>query len=181
MRLNCTIPACDTQHRAKGYCQKHYQRWRKHGDPLVSTPRIGNTNALGYRHTPEAKARISAANKGKVLSVSARDKVRAAMKGTAHARGAVRSSATRAKIGASRSASLGSTHQDGPYTEVKTPNGWEKEHRVVMGVGLGDPRVVHHRDGDKANNNPANLRIYETQAAHIRHHRNDEPVAISVV
>lgn len=26
---------CDKPHRARGYCKLHWQRWRKHGDPLV--------------------------------------------------------------------------------------------------------------------------------------------------
>jgi hypothetical protein len=30
----CSIEDCDTRHFAKSYCQKHYQRWRKHGDAL---------------------------------------------------------------------------------------------------------------------------------------------------
>jgi len=32
--LGCTIPGCDQTHKAKGYCQLHYWRWRDHGDPL---------------------------------------------------------------------------------------------------------------------------------------------------
>jgi hypothetical protein len=31
----CTIPDCGKPHVARGYCGKHYQRWNKHGDPLV--------------------------------------------------------------------------------------------------------------------------------------------------
>jgi len=31
----CTYEDCTNVHRAKGYCTKHYFRWRKHGDPSI--------------------------------------------------------------------------------------------------------------------------------------------------
>lgn len=31
----CSIPECDRQYYARGWCSKHYVRWKKHGDPLV--------------------------------------------------------------------------------------------------------------------------------------------------
>lgn len=30
----CVIPECTNPHQAKGWCKKHYARWRSHGDPL---------------------------------------------------------------------------------------------------------------------------------------------------
>lgn len=35
----CAITACDRKPIARGWCAKHYQRWRKHGDPLYTPPR----------------------------------------------------------------------------------------------------------------------------------------------
>lgn len=32
----CTIPDCGRMHYAYGYCNKHWQRWRSHGDPFFS-------------------------------------------------------------------------------------------------------------------------------------------------
>lgn len=29
----CTVPGCDRMARARGYCPKHYKRWRATGDP----------------------------------------------------------------------------------------------------------------------------------------------------
>lgn len=29
----CTFDGCDQPHRARGWCQTHYLRWKKHGDP----------------------------------------------------------------------------------------------------------------------------------------------------
>lgn len=29
----CSIEGCDKQHKARGWCEKHYMMWWKHGDP----------------------------------------------------------------------------------------------------------------------------------------------------
>lgn len=34
----CSIPNCGKPHEAHGWCTAHYQRWRKHGDPLGGGP-----------------------------------------------------------------------------------------------------------------------------------------------
>lgn len=34
MRKLCSIDDCSSQVRARGWCQKHYRRWQRHGDPL---------------------------------------------------------------------------------------------------------------------------------------------------
>lgn len=55
------------------------------------------------------------------------------------------------------------------------PNGYVYEHRLVaegvLGRLLETREVVHHIDGDKANNDPSNLRVFPSQADHVRHHR----------
>ena len=41
----CSIPGCDQKHYAKGYCSKHWQRWRSNGDPyLAKRPRTPRSN-----------------------------------------------------------------------------------------------------------------------------------------
>lgn len=37
MGLLCAIDGCNTKHNAKGFCIKHYSRFRRHGDPLWPT------------------------------------------------------------------------------------------------------------------------------------------------
>lgn len=32
----CTVEDCNTKHIALGYCEKHYRRFKRHGDPLVT-------------------------------------------------------------------------------------------------------------------------------------------------
>ena len=31
---HCSIEDCEKRHYARGWCKRHYDRWRKHGDPL---------------------------------------------------------------------------------------------------------------------------------------------------
>jgi hypothetical protein len=35
----CAVSGCDAPFYSKSYCVKHYQRWRKHGDPTVNLAR----------------------------------------------------------------------------------------------------------------------------------------------
>ena len=34
----CSIDGCDKRHFGHGYCNMHYERWRKHGDPTREPP-----------------------------------------------------------------------------------------------------------------------------------------------
>jgi len=66
----CTIGDCDREYAAKGYCQAHYHRWRRHGDPLtrLRTPvYVGKKYEIDgyiYIHDPDHP---NAANTGLVL------------------------------------------------------------------------------------------------------------------
>lgn len=40
----CTIEGCGGSHTARGYCSKHYERWRTHGDPTVKLRQAGDTH-----------------------------------------------------------------------------------------------------------------------------------------
>ena len=59
------------------------------------------------------------------------------------------------------------------YWLIWTEAGERLEHRVVMASVLGrelrDDEIVHHRDGDKSNNDPRNLEIM-SQAKHASIH-----------
>ena len=34
----CSVPGCGKRHSGRGYCAVHYQRWHRHGDPLLGKP-----------------------------------------------------------------------------------------------------------------------------------------------
>ncbi|MBP3966355.1 hypothetical protein [Paenibacillus lignilyticus] len=36
---NCTVNECDKPVKAKNMCSMHHQRWRRHGDPVVTKVR----------------------------------------------------------------------------------------------------------------------------------------------
>lgn len=69
---------------------------------------------------------------------------------------------------------LGSRKKDGNYWVVKTANGWEWEHRVLMEKKLGRPlrkgEQVHHLDGNGHNNAESNL-VVILHADHVRLHK----------
>ncbi|QQG52325.1 MAG: HNH endonuclease [Candidatus Falkowbacteria bacterium] len=51
-------------------------------------------------------------------------------------------------------------------------------HRWIMEKIIGDElrpgTVVHHRDGNKANNRPSNLKLFPSQKAHFMYHLNNK-------
>lgn len=52
------------------------------------------------------------------------------------------------------------------------------EHRAAAEAMLGRPlrpgEIVHHRDGDKLNNDPMNLEVLPSQAEHVKTQRRDK-------
>ena len=50
-KRTCTIDGCESKHEARGWCIKHYTRWRQHGDvdSLNGTP-VGEPLAYFHAH-----------------------------------------------------------------------------------------------------------------------------------
>lgn len=45
----CSIESCGSPAQSRGWCSKHYGRWRKHGDPLVNQRPGVRVGHIGYR------------------------------------------------------------------------------------------------------------------------------------
>ncbi len=124
--------------------------------------------------TLEHNKKISAALKGNPKLISA-------LKGNKNSLGNKATLETKSKMSAARMGNtnaclpVGSTYLSNGYRLVKTaqPSIWEREHRLVLGLDLDDVRVVHHIDGDRLNNKPSNLQVFESRAEHTKHHRKE--------
>ena len=91
------------------------------------------------------------------------------------------------KAGALNPSWHGGRYRDGQgYWRVHRPehpqadtNGYVKEHRLLMEQQIGRPlkrrEHVHHRDGDRGNNDPANLALL-SDTEHLRLHNPHGPV-----
>lgn len=55
----CSIEDCETRVEGHGYCSKHYQRWKKYGDPMGNPGRTGRPRGdkCGY-HAAHYRIRI---------------------------------------------------------------------------------------------------------------------------
>jgi len=64
----CSVNGCDKLHNTRGFCNAHYARWRRYGDPLY----IPNPD--------ESRRKNSESHKGKSLSTEHVEKIRSALK-----------------------------------------------------------------------------------------------------
>lgn len=56
----CTVEGCERPVRQRGYCDMHYMRWRKHGDPLFEIDRSGPNNPFyGRTHSEETRRQFA--------------------------------------------------------------------------------------------------------------------------
>jgi len=69
-----------------------------------------------------------------------------------------------------------------PDHPAATRQGYVREHRLVVEKALGryltKKEVVHHIDGDPANNDLVNLFVFPNAAAHTRWHKRLEEIAL---
>ncbi|MGP5098368.1 HNH endonuclease [Brachybacterium alimentarium] len=49
MAESCSIEGCGTKRYARGWCEKHYTRWRRNGDPNVTQRHFNPADALDAR------------------------------------------------------------------------------------------------------------------------------------
>jgi hypothetical protein len=151
----CAVEQCDRRAVTRGWCHGHYLRWSRTGDIQPDKP---------LRRPVRDVCSVDACDRG------------------AHSAGLCRSHYERRRkhgdplAGTPFRIVTGDGSLSHGYVWVAVPPGQrhlvpdgrraEFEHRLVMAQVLGRPlrgdEVVHHRDGDRLNNDPSNLELWST-------------------
>jgi len=62
----------------------------------------------------------------------------------------------------------------GGYIFIWTPEGYKREHRIIMesilGRDLKSTELIHHQDENPSNNNELNLKLLQSQKEHSKYH-----------
>lgn len=147
-RKICAAPGCAQPMNAKGYCGKHYVRWKKYGDPLAlrALPKKYQQCTVDGCDKPQ-RARGLCGNHWKSWRNYGDPLARK-----------------------HRRPGEGTINEQGYYL-VRMPdhpnanvNGYIHEHRLIYSRILGRPLLpgenVHHKNGDRSDNRPENLELW---------------------
>lgn len=131
---NCSVEGCDKPYEAKGYCWKHYGRWRAGKDPLASSRKDPSIIEEDKGHlVVHLGGKWAEQEGGAVALISLEDH------DLVHGRSWWMTA-------------------DG-YVETKIEGTGISLHRLLLRLRTGDPRQGDHIDGNPLNNQRDNLRI----------------------
>lgn len=154
----CAVESCDRESRTRSFCQKHYVRFLKYGDPLVVKKLHSYGDVLCSRDGCGERARwagwcgkhaMRVKRYGNPDHLTTEDERR------------LLSRIAQPKLGKLKTTT---------YPKFLGRH----LHRQVAEQKLGRPlrsnEIVHHIDENKHNNNPDNLEVLIDQSHHIRRH-----------
>lgn len=145
----CSVEGCLNEAKSRGFCNAHYGRWKRHGDPLISRRQrthpplctVPDCDRPWYSLGLCSIHYERLSKHGTIAEPSRRPRYA----GTVTAKG---------------------------YVRFQFGRKGKLEHRAVMEALIGrhlEPgEVVHHINHDRSDNRPENLELHSSQADHIR-------------
>lgn len=148
----CSIPECDRQRWARGWCQRHYGAWKRHGDPTIRKREYGRTDCkVKGCHRPHIAKDYCAVHYQRWAKHGDPGPVELLLADDGNAR---------------HQEAQGYWYVTCPdeFSEMANARNRVMEHRLVMARHLGRPlrqfENVHHLNGDRGDNAIENLELW---------------------
>lgn len=151
----CKVDGCTERTRLKrGWCEFHYGRWLKHGDPLAGGPRRAKPNSLG-------KCLCEGCSKDAV-GLGYCTKHYSKFKTYGDPNGGWSQDGRSKKWHTRKGGYVIKFDRSSPHANAIS--GIVFQHREVMGEAIGRPlrsdESVHHKNGDRSDNRLENLELW---------------------
>jgi HNH endonuclease len=137
----CTVPECERPYRARGFCNRHWKRWSRWGDPLADHRRSRGDCSIAGCGRPRYGHGWCHRHWLRWWRHGDPEYVRRAPAGAGYQR-----------VDGYRS--VGSGRPGVPVLEHRVI--WEREHGPIP-----PDHQVHHRNGHRADNRPENLELID--------------------
>ena len=151
----CSVDGCCDKARKRGWCEFHYERWRKHGDPLLGVPRRNPPNSQGECSV------VGCENKAVARHLCNKHFFKLQKHGDANGGYEIDGRSKEWHVN-----NLGYVMRFDPKSPHAGKNRIVYQHRQVMAESLGltlkSNENVHHINGDKTDNRIENLELWVT-------------------